>query len=57
MIYTGFECVLLPENNWQKNQDESYTNNYQNHAGYNFGYKSVYVENVGVLHMEIVILR
>ena len=45
MIHADFGSVLVPENNGQKNPDESYTNNYQNHAGFSSGYKLVYVDD------------
>ena len=29
MIYTDFECILVPEDNGKQNLNESYTNKYQ----------------------------
>ena len=43
MIYASFESILIPENSRKKNPNESYTNKFQNHVGYSFGYKVVCV--------------
>ena len=32
-MYANFEGILVPENDWKQNPDESYTNKYQNHVG------------------------
>ena len=38
-IYADFKSILLPENNKKQNPDVSYTNKYQNHVSFIFGYK------------------
>ena len=39
MIYADFESTLLPENNGKQNPNESYTNKYQIHVAFCYGYK------------------
>ena len=39
MIYADFESILVPKNNEKQNSEESYTNKYQSHVSWNFGYK------------------
>ena len=41
LIYADSESTLVPENNGKQNPDESYTNKYQKHAAYSYGYKLV----------------
>ena len=38
-IYADFESTLVPEDNEQQNSEESYTNKYQKHIAYSYGYK------------------
>ena len=45
IIHAVFQSVLVPENNGQKNPEESYTNKYQKHITCSYGYKLVYVVN------------
>ena len=42
MIYADFESILVPENNEKQNPDESYTNKYQKHIAYCYGYKCIF---------------
>ena len=44
MIYADFESTLLPENNGKQNPNESYTNKYQIHVAFCYGYKLVCVD-------------
>ena len=39
MIYADFESVLMPEDNGKQNRNESYTNKYQKHVAFSFGYR------------------
>ena len=39
MIYTSFESITAPEDNGQQDSEESYTNEYQKHVAYIYGYK------------------
>ena len=32
MTHTGFESILVPEDNGKQNPEESYTNKYQKHV-------------------------
>ena len=41
MIYEDFESILLPEDNWKQNPEESYTNKYQKHIVCSYEYKLV----------------
>ena len=45
MIYVDFERILLREGNGKQNREESYTNKYQKHFTYNYGYKLVCVDD------------
>ena len=40
-IYAGFESLLVPEFNGKQNPNGSYTNKYQTHVAYSYGYKLV----------------
>ena len=53
MIYASFESILIPENSGKQNPDESYTNKYQNHVGYSFGYKVVCVGDQFNKHFKL----
>ena len=35
---------MVPENNAKENPDESYSNKYQKHVAYSYGYKLVWVD-------------
>ena len=39
IIYADFENILVPENNGEKNPEESYANKYQKHIACSYGYK------------------
>ena len=41
IICTGFESILVPENNEKQNPNEPYTNRYQKHIACSYGYKLV----------------
>ena len=43
MIYTDFETIVVPEDNWKQNPNESYTNEYEEHVACSYGYKYVCV--------------
>ena len=45
MIYADFESNLVPEDNGNQNQNESYTNKYQKHVACSYGYILVCVED------------
>ena len=45
MIYEDFESILLPEDNWKQNPEESYTNKYQKHIACSYGYKLVCIDD------------
>ena len=53
MISASFESILIPENSGKQNPDESYTNKYQNHVGYSFGYKVVCVGDQFNKHFKL----
>ena len=44
MIYADFESILLPEDNEKQNPKESYTNKYQKHVAFRYGYRLVCVD-------------
>ena len=39
IIHADFESILVPKNNQKQNLKESYTNKYQKHIAYSYGYK------------------
>ena len=41
MIYPDFGSILVSEDNGKQNPDDSYTNQYQKHAAFRYGYKLV----------------
>ena len=43
MIYPDFGSILVSEDNGKQNPDDSYTNKYQKHAAFSYGYKLVCV--------------
>ena len=45
MIYGDVESILLPEDNGKRNPNQSYTNKYEKHDAYCYGYKLVYVDD------------
>ena len=45
MIYGDVESILLPEDNGKRNPNQSYTNKYEKHDAYRYGYKLVYVDD------------
>ena len=45
MIYADFESIILPEGNGKQNIEESYTNKYQKHVAWSYGYKLVCVDD------------
>ena len=45
MIYVDFISILVPEDNGKQNPNEYYTNKYQKHVAFNYGYKSVCVDD------------
>ena len=45
MIYTSFESITAPEDNGQQDSEESYTNEYQKHVAYSYGYKLGFVDD------------
>ena len=44
-IYDDFESILGPEINAKQDPDEFYTDKYQNHVGYIFGYELACVDD------------
>ena len=44
-IYADFESILWPEDNGKQNPNKSYTNKYQNHVAYSYGYELVCVND------------
>ena len=45
IIYGDFESILVSENNGKQNPEDSYTNKYQEHSAFSYGYKLVYVDD------------
>ena len=45
IIYADFESILVPEDNWKQNPDDSHTNQYQKHVARSYGYKLVRVDD------------
>ena len=41
MIYANCEIILVPEGNGKQNPNGSYTNKYQKHVAWSYGYKLV----------------
>ena len=41
MICADFESILVPEGNGKQNPNKSYTNKYQKHVAWGYGYKLV----------------
>ena len=44
IIYASCESILVLENNGKQNPEEFYTNKYQKHIAWGYGYKLLYVE-------------
>ena len=44
-IYVGFESLLVTAGNGKQNPNESYTNKYQTHVAYSYGYKFVCLDD------------
>ena len=45
MFYEDFESILVLEDNRKQNLNESYTNKYQKHVVFSYGYKIVCVDD------------
>ena len=45
MIYADFESILVPENNVKQNPKDFYTNKYEKHVAWSYGYMLVYVDD------------
>ena len=45
ITYTGFESILMQEDNRKQNPEEFYTNKYQRHIARSYGYKLVCVDD------------
>ena len=45
MIYVDFASIPVPEDKGKQNPNESYTNKYQKHVAYSYGYKLVWVDD------------
>ena len=45
MIYSDFECILVPEDNKKQNPDESYTKKYKKHVSCIYGFKLIRVDH------------
>ena len=45
IIQADFESILMPEDNGNKNKNESYSSKYQKHVACSYDYKIVCVEN------------
>ena len=45
IIYSDFESILVPEDNWKQDLEESYTNKYQKHIAWSYGCKLVCVDD------------
>ena len=45
MIYTDFESILVHEDNWKQNANESYSNKFRKHVDCSYGYKLVCVDD------------
>ena len=45
MLYTDFENILVPEENWKQNHKESYTNIYWKHVVCSYDYKLICVHD------------
>ena len=45
VIYADFESILVPKDNGNLSQEESYTNKYQKHIACSYGYKLVHVDD------------
>ena len=45
MIYSDFECILVPEDNKKQNPDESYTKKYKKHVTCIYGFKLIPVDD------------
>ena len=45
IIYADLVCILVPEDNGKPNPEESYTNKYQKHIAYSYGYKLVWSDD------------
>ena len=44
-IYADFESILVPEDNEKQNPRESYTNKYQKHFAFGYGYELVCIDD------------
>ena len=45
MIYVDFASIPVPEDKGKQNPNQSYTNKYQKHVAYSYGYKLVWVDD------------
>ena len=45
MIYADFISILVPEDNWKKIQNQSYTNKYQKHTACSYDCKLACVDD------------
>ena len=45
IIYADFESILVPENTWKQNPEESYTKKYQKNIACSYGYKQVCIND------------
>ena len=45
IIYADFESILVPEDNWKQNPEESSTNKYREHIACSYGYKLTCVDD------------
>ena len=45
IIYADFESILVPEDNWKQNPEESCTNKYREHIACSYGYKLTCVDD------------
>ena len=45
MIYVDFESIVVPQDNGKQNSNGSYTNKYQKHIAFSYGYKLLCVND------------
>ena len=45
VCFADFESILIPEDNGKQNLEESYTNKYQKHVAWMYGYISACVDD------------
>ena len=43
--YADFESILVAEDNWKQNPEQSYTNKYKKYNACSYGYKLVCVDD------------